>query len=146
MWKTVEVLSFGTLSRLYCNLSDTKTKKLVAREFNLPQHLCMESWLKCLVVLRNHLAHHARLWNRRFPLKPRLDCKMRGRWIAPGSADSAKLYAQLCCVAYLLDNINPGGDFQKCLTQLLLRHPAADPAALGMPDSWRDEPLWSGKA
>lgn len=38
-WKTLEVSSFGTLSKLYCNLSDVKLKKQIAREFGLPQHI-----------------------------------------------------------------------------------------------------------
>ena len=39
-------------------------KKLVAREFNLPQHEVLESWMRSLSALRNQCAHHARLWNR----------------------------------------------------------------------------------
>lgn len=35
-WKTLEVVSFGTLSRILCNLSDNPLKKKIAREFNLP--------------------------------------------------------------------------------------------------------------
>ena len=34
-WKTLELASFGTLSKLYYNFADKKVKKLVAREFNL---------------------------------------------------------------------------------------------------------------
>lgn len=35
-WKTLEVSSFGTLSKLYCNLADNNLKKQIAREFGLP--------------------------------------------------------------------------------------------------------------
>lgn len=63
-WKTLEVSSFGTLSKLYCNLSDNNLKKQIARELGLPQHLYLESWIKSLSVLRNCIAHHARIWNR----------------------------------------------------------------------------------
>lgn len=59
-WKTLEVSSFGTLSKLYCNLADNNLKKQIAREFGLPQHLYLESWIKSLSVLRNCIAHHAR--------------------------------------------------------------------------------------
>lgn len=70
VWKTLEVTSFGTLSKLFCNFADNKIKKRIAREFNLPQHLVLESWIKSAVVLRNYLAHHSRVWNRKFPIKP----------------------------------------------------------------------------
>jgi len=33
-WKTLELASFGTLSKLYYNFADNKVKKRVAREFN----------------------------------------------------------------------------------------------------------------
>ena len=42
-WKTLELASLGTLSKLYYNFADKKTKKLIAREFNLPQHEVLES-------------------------------------------------------------------------------------------------------
>ena len=70
VWKTLEVTSFGTLSKLFCNFADNKIKKRIAREFNLPQHLVLESWIKSAVGLRNYLAHHSRVWNRKFPIKP----------------------------------------------------------------------------
>lgn len=72
VWKTMEVISFGTLSKLYCNFNDTGVKKQVAKSFGLPQYLYLESWMKCASVLRNYCAHHARLWNRRFPIMPQL--------------------------------------------------------------------------
>ena len=42
-WKTLELASLGTLSKRYYNFADKKTKKLIAREFNLPQHEVLES-------------------------------------------------------------------------------------------------------
>lgn len=46
VWKTMEVISFGTLSKLYCNFNDTGVKKQVAKSFGLPQYLYLESWMK----------------------------------------------------------------------------------------------------
>lgn len=43
VWKTLEVVSFGVLSKMYFNFSDTKAKKAVARNFGLPQHVILES-------------------------------------------------------------------------------------------------------
>ena len=58
IWKTMEVVSFGTLSKLYCNFSDVDVKKAVAHSFGLPQYLYLETWTKCIAVLRNLCAHH----------------------------------------------------------------------------------------
>lgn len=84
-WKTLEVSSFGTLSKLYCNLSDNNLKKQIAKELGLPQHIYLESWIKSLSVLRNCIAHHARIWNRKYPWKPQLpkSCKIHGFKIKP---------------------------------------------------------------
>lgn len=57
VWKTLEITSFGLLSKLFCNIDDNRLKKKIARDFNLPQHLCLESWIKSFVALRNCIAH-----------------------------------------------------------------------------------------
>ena len=38
-WKAMELLSLGTLAKLFFNACDTKIKKKIAREFGLPNHL-----------------------------------------------------------------------------------------------------------
>lgn len=143
VWKALEVTSFGTLSKLYCNLNDNHVKKHIAREFNLPQHTVLESWIKCVVLLRNCLAHHARVWNRRFPQIPQLSSvKLRGAWIDCSNIRPVKLYAQLCCLAYLQDSIHPGNDFKKQLKDLLAAYPNINIHAMGFPRNWEAEPLW----
>ena len=142
VWKTLEVVSFGTLSKIFCNLKDTKLKKKIAREFNLPQHEYLESWCKCAVALRNCLAHHSRTWNRRYPLKPQLPGKLKGDWINTSITLPTKLYAQLCCLAYLQNATHPDNDFKQQLKSLLKAHPNVDVAAMGFPASWENEPLW----
>lgn len=68
VWKTLEVISMGTLSKLYSNFSVSAAKHAVAREFGLNHHKFLRSWLECLAVLRNCCAHHSRLSNRFFLL------------------------------------------------------------------------------
>lgn len=142
VWKTLEVTSFGVLSKLFYNLNDIKVKKTIAREFNLPQHLCLESWTRSIVVLRNCLAHHARVWNRRFSQKPSMSYQLRGKWVNTNHIRSAKLYALLCCLAYLQDNIHPNNNFKERLKSLLAQNPDISLHAMGFPDNWQSEPLW----
>ena len=142
VWKTLEIVSFGTLSKLYCNLSDTAIKKQIARDFDLPQHLYLESWIKCAAVLRNCIAHHARVWNRRFPLKPQLPKKLPALWIDESHTERVKLYAQLCYLVYLQNSIHPDNTFKQDLFALLEAHPNVDVKAMGFPANWREEPLW----
>ena len=128
--------------RLFENFGDKHVKKIIAREFNLPQHLYLESWIKSIVVLRNCIAHHSRIWNRKFPLKPQLPLKLNGMWIDCSGIERAKLYAQLCCLVYLQNQIHPDNDFKQQLKSLLKAHPNVDVAAMGFPVGWENEPLW----
>lgn len=142
VWKTLEVTSFGTLSKLFCNFADNKIKKRIAREFNLPQHLVLESWIKSAVVLRNYLAHHSRVWNRKFPIKPQMTTPLRGNWVIPPVGNYDKLYSQLCYLQYLLNVIRPCNNFSFRLKVLLTEHLNVDTSAMGFLGNWLDEPLW----
>lgn len=141
-WKTLELASFGTLSKLYYNFADNKVKKRVAREFNLPQHEILESWMRSLSALRNHCAHHARLWNRYLNATPQMNVNLRGVWITNNQIDANKLYAVLCCTAYWLEAMGYGDEFKKNLSQLIQQYPSVDVAAMGFPQGWQQEPLW----
>ena len=143
-WKTLEVTSFGTLSKLYSNLNDNKIKKIIAREFNLPQHSILESWIKSIVLLRNCIAHHARTWNRRFSLSPQVQTlKLRGLWIQQHNHLNYKLYNILCCIIYLLDTIEPNHDLRSQLYKLFVKYPNINLHAMGFPFSWKNEIFWS---
>ena len=141
-WKTLEVSSFGTLSKLYCNLADNNLKKQIARDLGLPQHLYLESWIKSLSVLRNCIAHHARIWNRKYPWKPQLPKKLQNPWIQNKGISQEKLYAQLCCMEYLMNESHPDNTFKHKLKSLLSEYPIVDVAAMGFPKLWYNEPLW----
>lgn len=141
-WKTLEVSSFGTLSKLYCNLADIKLKKAIASDFGLPQHLFLESWIKSLSVLRNCVAHHARVWNRKFPWKPQIPRRLPSNWLIMSSIQPERIYAQLCCIEYLLNAIARGTHFKQRLKALLAQYPNVDPHAMGFPKGWESEPLW----
>lgn len=142
-WKTMEVISFGTLSKLFCNFKDAQTKKAIARSFLLPQYTYLENWIKCAAVLRNCCAHHARIWNRRFPSIPKLPETLPADWISQKPQRPVKIYGQLCCLAYLEQSINPNGSFKAKLTELLSAYPQTDLKAMGFPKEWRSEALWN---
>ena len=143
VWKVLEVVSFGTLSKLYYNIKDTNVKKQVAKSFNLPQYTYLESWIKSAVILRNACAHHSRLWNKRFPWKPQLPQKLPLAWLENVSLRPFKLYAQLCYLAYLEQSINPNSNFKSKLVELLKKHPNINLKAMGFPENWQSEPLWN---
>ena len=141
-WKTLELASLGTLSKLYYNFADNNVKKKIAREFNLPQHEVLESWMRSLSALRNYCAHHSRLWNRMLTSPPQLSINLRGNWIANRQVDANKLYAVLCCIVYWLDSLQYGSDFKLKFKTILNKYPSIDTSAMGFPQGWDNEPLW----
>lgn len=142
VWKTIEVLTFGTLSKIYQNLDDKPIKKGIAQELDVPTHLILESWILCIAVLRNLCCHHNRVWNRAFAIKPQLPTKMPKDWISQTSPTPTKLYWQLCCLLYLENSVHPNNHFKASIKDLLHRYPSVDIAAMGFPANWEQEPLW----
>ena len=142
-WKTLETVSFGTLSKLYQNFYDKANKKAVAEDFGLPQHEFLNSWMESLTSLRNFCAHHSRIWNRRYALKPKMPSTLAGhKWLTDFSFPPDKIYPQLCCIAYLLNAIDSHNSFAQDVKQLLRKNPLVDAAAMGFPKGWDKEPLW----
>jgi len=141
VWTLLELASFGCLTKLYFNFSDTKTKKAIARQYSVPQHEILESWMKALNALRNTCAHHGRVWNRTMPVMPQLPAKLANDWILTKPAPN-KLCATLSCMVYWLDAIDYSNSFVSDFKALISRYPNVDTAAMGFPSGWENEPLW----
>lgn len=107
-WKTLELTSFGALSKIYGNLkNDVISKDIIAKELGLVNHTYLPSWLQSLAQIRNYCAHHSRLWNKNLPGRPKLLPKPPFSWIAelPEEKELHMLYIHLCCMKYLLNII-----------------------------------------
>lgn len=142
VWKTMEVASFGTLSKLFCNFKDVEVKKEVAKSFGLPQYSYLESWMKSISALRNCCAHHGRLWNKRFPLIPQMPSRLPLCWILAKPRQQFKLYAPLCCLAYLEQCIKPQNTFTQEIVSLLTNVQNTILKSMGIPSDWDKDPLW----
>lgn len=142
VWKTLEVVSLGVLSKLYNNFNASELKHFVARDFGLNHHKFLASWLESLTALRNHCAHHARVWNRAYPVKPATPEIMPEKWITNFSFPDESLYPQLCCIAYWLNAIDQTNTFVADFKVLLAKYPTIDTVAMGFPKGWKQEPLW----
>lgn len=145
VWKTLEVATFGTLSKLFCNMRDSLAKKKVSQDFGLPQYKFLESWIRSLSVLRNYCAHHARLWNRRFPMIPRLPSRLPLDWIATAQVRPMKIYAQLSALLYLESSVYPQSNAKDRLIALLKCQNAKYLIYMGFPENWQEQPLWNCK-
>ncbi|WKK79335.2 Abi family protein [Marivirga arenosa] len=144
-WKTLELTSFGGLSKLYGNLKNTiKSKDVIAEDFGAVNHTYLPSWLQSIAQIRNICAHHARLWNKNLPGTVKLLSKPPKAWIAdvPKQHEFQRLYIHLCIMKYMVNIIAPENTFTKRLLNLFEKYPSVDPNALGMKENWEKEDLW----
>lgn len=148
-WMCLELLTIGELSKLYTALKNNGDRQLIADFFGL-HHKVFTSWLHTLVYVRNICAHHARLWNREFAIKPDVIKKAKHHWIDPAfNSNSHRCFYFLSIVKYLLISANPGNHFKERLTVLFEKYPNVPLAYLGIPTTdgtnlmdWKHQPLW----
>ncbi|MEI8257328.1 MAG: Abi family protein, partial [Deltaproteobacteria bacterium] len=96
IWMLTEVVSIGSLSKLLTGLA-TPIQSGIARQYKVHQ-VVLTSWVHALTVVRNHCAHHARLWNREFGVKPKRP-ERDLRWAA---LDNGRLFAVLLVLRHML--------------------------------------------
>ena len=142
-WKTLELTSLGSLSKIYGNLRNTiNSKDLIAKELGAVNHTYLPSWLQSITQIRNYCAHHSRLWNKNLPGTPKLLSKPPYRWVDDVPTDTSKLYLHMCILRYMVNIIAPENSFSTKLQELLYKYPTVDPNALGIKANWQNEPLW----
>lgn len=140
-WMTMEVTSFGSISRFYENLRPGKEKREIAHFYGLPDSV-FETWIHSLVYLRNVCAHHARLWNRAMSIRPQIPQKPHKQWIDTKSIANNRSYFILSMILYLLQTVNPKNTFRLRIKRILAKYPMINVSAMGFPAKWNEEPLW----
>lgn len=144
-WKTLNISSFGTISKLYGNLSDRiQSKDKIASDFGTVNKTYLPSWLQSISQIRNICAHHGRIWNRNLPGRPKLLPKPPNKWITniPQQTEQNRLYIHVCCMMYLFDTIDSENTITNRLENLFIKYPNIDRSALGFNAGWEKEPLW----
>jgi abortive infection bacteriophage resistance protein len=150
-WMSLELLTIGELSRLYTALKHNEDKQEVASFFHL-HHKVFTSWLHTLVYARNLCAHHSRIWNREFAIKPDALLKPQKAWLgsAFNTVNNRSLYF-ISILKYLLNSINPKNQLKEKFTLLLAKYPEIPIKYMGIPSigedkleliDWAKEPLW----
>jgi abortive infection bacteriophage resistance protein len=142
-WKTMEILTLGTLSKLYATLDNNLPEKIgIARSLGLGQYRILENWLQLITILRNVCAHHSRIYGRPLPLQLATLRRPRRNWVDDRTLDRATAYATVCACKYLLETISSGNRFTFRLDDLFTTHASVDPGRLGFPANWKSQPLW----
>lgn len=140
VWVAVEIMSFGSLSKLF-EYMHHKDQKVIAANFKL-QPPVLVSWLRSFCYVRNICAHHARLWDKRLSVSPTL----------PDSPDWQGLNSRvLGPVLYAINHVLPlsctdgfYAQWRNSLENLFEHRPDVPDfwGRIGLSENWKDHPLW----
>lgn len=150
IWVAVEFIDFGGIARLL-SLIPAKLQSTVAKEFGITQGSTFSRWIIGLNYLRNKVAHHNRVWNRKMTYglsKPNpTEVGMELEHLCVREQDLDTCYDYLVVVAYLMKTISPKSAWNRKLRILMNRFPEAPVISpekdMGFPDDWQLLPLWS---
>ncbi|MCT1874738.1 Abi family protein [Brevibacterium luteolum] len=139
IWAAVEIMDWGMLSHLY-GMSPNIVRNRIADQCQLkaPQ---LESWLKPLNIVRNYAAHHARMFNRVYDIKPKLSDDRR---LIPVAGGMNRAFGQLTLIQYLHREL--GLSSAEHLPALLRTYPDNEIVPLartGAPEGWANLALWA---
>ena len=145
IWEACELWDFGMMSRLYSGLK-APDKQTIATRLEVANGGLLESWLRALNVVRNIVAHHARLWNRLLGVSPTLPRRglMPPFDVLPRHTNK-RIYSILCILAHFLKVINPNSGWRARVVALVDKFPPMPHARLsdmGFPADWKTHPFW----
>ncbi|QXF11100.1 Abi family protein [Sphingopyxis terrae] len=142
-WMVAEMMSFGQLSRWLSSLSSRAIRNKIAAPLALDEKV-MVPLLKHLSTVRNTCAHHGRLWNRGFLIRPSLPHKPAdlAATLEPPTPQPALLYNSLVLITFLLKQVDPPSLWKDDLKAHIATHPTGNLAAMGFPAGWDQRPLW----
>lgn len=138
IWAAVEVMDWGMLSYLY-GMSPNIVRKRIAEPCGLtgPQ---LELWLKSLNILRNYAAHHARMFNRVYDIKPKLNNDPK---LTPVANRMNRVFGQLSMIQYLHHQLGLSqGDRLTRLFNTYPHNPIVPLSRTGAPENWQELALW----
>lgn len=145
LWAAVEVMSFGTLSRIIKNLKTgsgsafvrlSEFYKYQTQKGNLvkPSYKMLSSWIQALVVLRNTCAHNARIYNRSFNTSPEI---LQADKVIPKPPHSG-LYQLILAMKYLRPSDGDWQEFFQSLRNLIQAYqPFISLSAINFPKDWK---------
>jgi abortive infection bacteriophage resistance protein len=141
IWAVCEILSLGTLSKIYKTYGPAATRKVIAREFQTSPIL-LASWLEHFSYVRNICAHHSRLRNRLMVVKLEIPKKIPP--ILVGAIPSNRhVYASAALVCFFLDIIAPDHSWKSRLVDLI-GNDQWRLNQMGFPANWKALPIWQG--
>lgn len=151
IWAATEVMDFGALVRLFSLVLQSDQNE-IAKLMGVNDGRLLHGWLKSLNVLRNHCAHHARVWNRSMVYTPaKVPRHMAGDELLhlAGVTDEQrrKLYFVATLLAYFTIRIDPSSNWPRTFSTLVKKfepvHGMNPENTMGFPEGWQDLDVWN---
>ena len=131
LYATVEVMSFGTLSKFYKNMKN-EDKKSIALQYGT-SYTYLESWLENLSYIRNICAHYGRIYNIKITKNPRIY-----KHYAKDGIKNSTFFATLLVVKHLVPNDIHWLSFLQTVELLIEKYPCVRLNYIGFPPNWLD--------
>ena len=142
LWVACELMTLGHLSRWLKNIRAPGDRQAIANAYGVDEKVLV-SFAHHLTIVRNHCAHHGRVWNRRLSMKMLIPTKKpRGLSEAFNPAADRYIYNTLTMLAYLMSRISPESEWTRRLIGVLTSTPQVNLDAMGFPPDWRVRSVW----
>ena len=130
IWVAVEIMSFGTLSKLYSNMLPQDTA-YIKRELCKVNHILVNSWLHSLTHLRNVCAHYGRIYN---TYLPPIKVKKSDR---NNVINDRQVFTYILAIKHLIADKNIWNDYFIKLQALFYKYDNyVELEFLGFPENW----------
>ncbi len=142
IWVASELMTLGHLSRWLANLARPSDRQEIANTYGLDEKVLV-SFAHHLTIVRNHCAHHGRIWNRKLSLKMRIPAKKpAGLSSSFHRRSDGQLYNTLTMLSFLMTTISPASVWTRRLIELISETPQIDVEAMGFPGDWIRRHVW----
>ncbi|MDZ4164223.1 MAG: Abi family protein [Smithellaceae bacterium] len=145
LWAVCEIMSFGQLSMWFKNLQKRSDRQEIASVFQLNESV-LSSFMHHLTHVRNLVAHHGRLWNRRLTITMTVPIRPQEIAACFNIKADRNIYNTLVMLGYLLRLMSPGTTWIERVKQLIADNRLVDPSMMGFPPKWQELPIWSNKS
>ena len=144
IWVITETMSFGALSMM-CGSMHREDQRALASKYGI-QSRDFVSWIHHLSYIRNLCAHHSRLWDRIWAIKPQLPGSQP--WSLRFVKGNKRLHSTLLILRQLTKRCCGIGDFSdewRINVESLLDSPprVSDPNyVMALPGGWKEHSVW----
>ncbi len=142
IWATCEIMSLGQLSMWFRNLKKRPDRQEIASIFQIDEAV-LSSFMHHLTHVRNIVAHHGRLWNRRLTITMTIPLRPQAITSDFNMKTDRNIYNTLVMLSYLLRLMSPGTTWNARMKNLMDENPFVDTSMMGFPQRWQELPTWS---